>query len=43
MPYVMPNFQTMNPVTFILSIFGFVCLWVIETYVLIDDITKKLL
>lgn len=43
MPYVMPNFQAMNPVTFILSIFGFVCLWVIETYVLIDDITKKLL
>ena len=34
MPYVMPNFQTMNPVTFILSIFGFVCLWVIETYFL---------
>ena len=42
MPYVMPNFQSMNPLTFILSIFAFVCLWVIETYVLIDDITKKL-
>lgn len=42
MPYVMPNFQSMIPLTFILSIFAFVCLWVIETYVLIDDITKKL-
>lgn len=42
MPYVMPNFQSMNPLIFILSIFAFVCLWVIETYVLIDDITKKL-
>lgn len=42
MPYVMPNFQSMNPLTFILSIFAFVCLLVIETYVLIDDITKKL-
>ena len=42
MPYVMPNFLSMNPLTFILSIFAFVCLWVIETYVLIDDITKKL-
>lgn len=42
LPYVMPNLQSMNIIMFILSIFVFVCLWVIETYLLIDDVAKKL-
>ena len=42
LPYIMPYAQSMNPIMFILSVFGFVCLWIIETYVLIDDIAKKL-
>lgn len=42
LPYIMPFAQSMNQIMFILSIFGFVCLWVIETYILIDDIAKNL-
>ncbi len=42
LPYIMPNFQSMNGLMFILSIFAFVCIWVIETYLLIDDVAKKL-
>ena len=42
LPYILPFAQSMNFVMFILSIFGFVCIWVIETYVLLDDISKDL-
>lgn len=42
MPYIMPNFQSMDPILFLLSVFAFVCVWIIETYVLLDDVTKEL-
>ncbi len=42
LPYVMPFAQSMNQMMFILSIFGFVCIWVIETFILVDDIAKDL-
>ncbi len=42
LPYVMPFAQSMNFIMFILIVFGFVCIWIIETYILIDDIAKDL-
>lgn len=42
LPYIMPFAQSMNLFMFVLSIFGFICLWLIETYVLLDDIAKNL-